>query len=127
MFYLYVGVFSALGGMSRYAISLILPAATFPAATLTVNLLGCFLLAIVNQILAENEKIPAALVAGMGTGFVGAFTTFSTFSVDNIRLLMAGHYGTAISYMLISLIGGLLMAALGYLVAAKYRARRRAA
>ncbi|WP_239255700.1 fluoride efflux transporter CrcB [Listeria ilorinensis] len=126
MFYLYVGVFSALGGMSRYAISLILPATTFPIATLTVNLLGCFLLAIVNQMLAENEKIPAALIAGMGTGFVGAFTTFSSFSVDNIRLLTAGHYGIAISYMVISMVGGLLMVQLGYKVAAKYRTRRRA-
>ncbi|EUJ19743.1 CrcB family protein [Listeria aquatica] len=42
MYLLYIAIFSALGGMARYGVSLILPSNTFPLATLVVNLLGCF-------------------------------------------------------------------------------------
>ncbi len=49
MYFLYVGVFGALGGMCRYAMNLWLGGGDFPSATLAVNLIGCFLLAFLMQ------------------------------------------------------------------------------
>ncbi|WP_088839164.1 MULTISPECIES: CrcB family protein [unclassified Listeria] len=123
MYFLYVGIFSALGGMTRYGISLLIGGNAFPAATLTVNLVGCFLLAVVTQAVATNPKVRPELVAGLGTGFIGAFTTFSSFSVENIQLLQSEHISIAALYIGISLLGGLAFAKLGYFFSAKWVGR----
>ncbi|MBC2136115.1 fluoride efflux transporter CrcB [Listeria innocua] len=113
MYFLYVGVFGALGGMCRYAMNLWLGGGDFPSATLAVNLIGCFLLAFIMPFLAEKSRISLVLLNGIGTGFIGAFTTFSAFSVDTIELLQQGEVVLAISYILVSLIGGLVMVKFG--------------
>ncbi|ECL7895409.1 TPA: fluoride efflux transporter CrcB [Listeria innocua] len=113
MYFLYVGIFGALGGMCRYAMNLWLGGGDFPSATLAVNLIGCFLLAFLMQFLAEKSRISLVILNGIGTGFIGAFTTFSAFSVDTIELLQQGEMVLAISYILVSLIGGLVMVKFG--------------
>lgn len=113
MYFLYVGIFGALGGMCRYAFNLWLSGGSFPYATLVVNLIGCFLLAFLMQFLAEKSRISLVILNGIGTGFIGAFTTFSAFSVDTIQLLQKGQFLLAMSYVLASLIGGLLMVKFG--------------
>ncbi|CAC97417.1 TPA: fluoride efflux transporter CrcB [Listeria innocua] len=113
MYFLYVGIFGALGGMCRYAMNLWLGGGDFPSATLAVNLIGCFLLAFIMPFLAEKSRISLVLLNGIGTGFIGAFTTFSAFSVDTIELLQQGEVVLAISYILVSLIGGLVMVKFG--------------
>lgn len=113
MYFLYVGIFAALGGMCRYAMNLWLGGGDFPSATLAVNLIGCFLLAFLMQFLAEKSRISLVILNGIGTGFIGAFTTFSAFSVDTIELLQQGEMVLAISYILVSLIGGLVMVKFG--------------
>ncbi|EAD5840975.1 TPA: fluoride efflux transporter CrcB [Listeria innocua] len=113
MYFLYVGIFGALGGMCRYAMNLWLGGGDFPYATLAVNLIGCFLLAFLMQFLAEKSRISLVILNGIGTGFIGAFTTFSAFSVDTIELLQQGEMVLAISYILVSLIGGLVMVQFG--------------
>ncbi|EKY4025892.1 TPA: fluoride efflux transporter CrcB [Listeria innocua] len=113
MYFLYVGIFGALGGMCRYAMNLWLGGGDFPSATLAVNLIGCFLLAFIMPFLAEKSRISLVLLNGIGTGFIGAFTTFSAFSVDTIELLQQGEVMLAISYILVSLIGGLVMVKFG--------------
>ncbi|EMX4398394.1 fluoride efflux transporter CrcB [Listeria innocua] len=113
MYFLYVGVFGALGGMCRYAMNLWLGGGDFPSATLAVNLIGCFLLAFIMPFLAEKSRISLVLLNGIGTGFIGAFTTFSAFSVDTIELFQQGEVVLAISYILVSLIGGLVMVKFG--------------
>ncbi|EHW9789753.1 TPA: fluoride efflux transporter CrcB [Listeria innocua] len=113
MYFLYVGIFGALGGMCRYAMNLWLGGGDFPSATLAVNLIGCFLLAFLMQFLAEKSRISLVILNGIGTGFIGAFTTFSAFSVDTIELLQQGEMVLAISYILVSLIGGLVMVQFG--------------
>ncbi|MBM5611172.1 fluoride efflux transporter CrcB [Listeria seeligeri] len=119
MYFLYVGLFGALGGMCRYAINLWLGGGDFPYATLVVNLIGCFLLAFVMRFLAEKSRISLVMLNGIGTGFIGAFTTFSAFSVDAIQLLENGEIVLAISYILISSIGGLLMVKLGAMLSTR--------
>lgn len=113
MYFFYVGIFGALGGMCRYAFNLWLSGGSFPYATLAVNLIGCFLLAFLMQFLAEKSRISLVILNGIGTGFIGAFTTFSAFSVDAIQLLQKGQFLLAMSYVLASLIGGLLMVKFG--------------
>ncbi|EKY4012417.1 fluoride efflux transporter CrcB [Listeria innocua] len=113
MYFLYVGIFGAIGGMCRYAMNLWLGGGDFPSATLAVNLIGCFLLAFIMPFLAEKSRISLVLLNGIGTGFIGAFTTFSAFSVDTIELLQQGEVVLAISYILVSLIGGLVMVKFG--------------
>ncbi|MBC2191977.1 fluoride efflux transporter CrcB [Listeria sp. FSL L7-0229] len=113
MYFLYVGIFGALGGMCRYAMNLWLGGGGFPYATLAVNLIGCFLLAFFMQFLAEKSRISLVILNGIGTGFIGAFTTFSAFSVDTIQLLQNGEVILAVSYVFASLLGGLVMVKLG--------------
>ncbi|MBC2183435.1 fluoride efflux transporter CrcB [Listeria sp. FSL L7-0233] len=113
MYFLYVGIFGALGGMCRYAMNLWLGGGGFPYATLAVNLIGCFLLAFLMQFLAEKSRISLVILNGIGTGFIGAFTTFSAFSVDTIQLLQNGEVILGVSYVFASLLGGLVMVKLG--------------
>ncbi|EHV5200835.1 fluoride efflux transporter CrcB [Listeria monocytogenes] len=119
MYFLYVGIFGALGGMCRYAMNLWLGGGDFPSATLAVNLIGCFLLAFLMQFLAEKSRISLVILNGIGTGFIGAFTTFSAFSVDTIQLIQNGAWVLALSYVLASLIGGLIMVKLGRMLSNK--------
>ncbi|HDI0339340.1 TPA: fluoride efflux transporter CrcB [Listeria innocua] len=123
MYFLYVGIFGALGGMCRYAMNLWLGGGDFPSATLAVNLIGCFLLAFLMQFLAEKSRISLVILNGIGTGFIGAFTTFSAFSVDTIELLQQGEMVLAISYILVSLIGGLVMVKFGRAFSNKFLKR----
>ncbi|MBC1375301.1 fluoride efflux transporter CrcB [Listeria sp. FSL L7-0091] len=113
MYFLYVGIFGALGGMCRYAMNLLLGGGSFPYATLTVNLIGCFLLAFLMRFLAGKTGISLVLLNGIGTGFIGAFTTFSAFSVETIQLIQKGEMFFAIGYVFVSLMGGLAMVKLG--------------
>ncbi|AYY71523.1 fluoride efflux transporter CrcB [Listeria monocytogenes] len=119
MYFLYVGIFGALGGMCRYAMNLWLGGGDFPSATLVVNLIGCFLLAFLMQFLAEKSRISLVILNGIGTGFIGAFTTFSAFSVDTIQLIQNGAWVLALSYVLASFIGGLIMVKLGRMLSNK--------
>ncbi|EAD1226679.1 fluoride efflux transporter CrcB [Listeria monocytogenes] len=119
MYFLYVGIFGALGGMCRYAMNLWLGGGDFPSATLAVNLIGCFLLAFLMQFLAEKSRISLVILNGIGTGFIGAFTTFSAFSVDTIQLIQNGARVLALSYVLASFIGGLIMVKLGRMLSNK--------
>ncbi|WP_181349594.1 fluoride efflux transporter CrcB [Thalassobacillus sp. CUG 92003] len=85
---------------------------SFPFATMTVNLLGSFLLGwVMGARLDEQTTLLAA------TGFLGAFTTFSTFKLENIHLLTASERKTSLLYMGVSYTGGILLAFAGLLLA----------
>src|SRR5690606_13727599 len=89
---------------------------SFPWATLGINLAGSFLLGLVVAMGAEREWSYLVL-APVAAGFLGAFTTFSTFSVEATELVRSDRPATAFVYVALSLLGGLLAAAAGYLVA----------
>lgn len=114
MYYIYVVVFGMLGALSRYGISVWIDAGDFPVATLGVNLLGCFLLAFVTQYIARVTSLSFKFISAVGTGFIGSFTTFSTFALESSTLIQTGEYVYAGTYIFISLFGGLLMCILGY-------------
>ena len=89
-----------LGASLRYALEMALPAqGGFPAATLIVNIFGCFTLEIINQYVGRRTQLPAPLVKSMGVGLVGAFTTISAFSTESLAFLQAGRYGIFAAYV----------------------------
>lgn len=119
--YLAIGVGGMIGATARYGISLLfVPYTTFPYATLTVNLIGCFLLSFLFNQAAIKRKLSPQLFAAIGTGMIGAFTTFSTFAIEIENLWHVNGF-IAIGYILISICGGLFCCFGGYKLASRNR------
>ena len=109
-------VFGALGTLARYALQGWVQNYSdfrFPSGTLAVNVLGCFLLGGVGQFALRHITVPPDWRVGMTVGFFGAFTTFSTFGWETVRMLEDGEWMKAALYVGTSLIGGLLAVFLG--------------
>ena len=106
----------ALGAAARHGTQLALtPLATragFPLAVLLINVLGSFLLGLTLPLVARGTWPEAARLA-FGTGFLGAFTTFSTFSADTDVLLTRGRADLAALNTILSVGLGVLAAVLG--------------
>lgn len=116
---LFVAIGSAAGGVLRYLVGMLIPAANgFPLATLSINIAGSFLIGLFSGLLtrfaggASAEMLRLVFVVG----FCGGFTTFSTFSNETLRLLESSHYLAALGYVLASVLAGLLAVFLGYLI-----------
>lgn len=110
----YIGIGGILGTLCRYGVQLWMPVTNegFPWAVLLINAIGSLFLGWFFTI-AIPGKITPQLRLAMGTGFTGAFTTFSTFTLDIVRLSEAGMWGKAVVYLVVSLSAGLLLCALG--------------
>ena len=109
-------VFGALGTLARYGLQGLVQFRTgesFPTGTLTVNLLGCFLLGAVGQFALHRLSIPVEWRMGVTIGFFGAFTTFSTFGYETVRMLEDGEWSKAALYVGASVLGGLLAVVAG--------------
>ncbi|MEW4370900.1 fluoride efflux transporter CrcB [Paenibacillus kandeliae] len=124
MLYVLLVICGILGAMCRYLLSMWIPNHGFPFATLLINIIGCFLLAIVMKYIARLPRVSPAWATAIGTGFVGSFTTFSTFSVESIQLLEEGMYGLAMVYVGCSLFGGLLATQFGFYLSQRWLDRR---
>lgn len=114
--FLIVGTGSFFGGGLRYAVSQVvrLPwCEAFPAATMTVNILGSFIIGFVYALGMPAWLSPTTRLL-LTTGFCGGFTTFSTFMNENLTLLKSGHYTLFCLYTLLSIAAGLLFVALGH-------------
>ncbi|MFG6146947.1 fluoride efflux transporter CrcB [Halobacillus sp. B23F22_1] len=116
MVYLWVGAAGFLGACLRYIIGVLLYDVDvyFPYSTLSVNLIGSFLLAWFTFELVHKYAVSPALKAAIGTGFVGSFTTFSTLSVETVALFERGSFLLGLLYVAVSIVGGLLFSRLGY-------------
>ena len=94
-----VGVAGALGALSRYGLEGLVSdrfSGAFPLGTFVVNITGSFVLGLLFVILTERTTIDPAIRTALTIGFVGAYTTFSTFSFETVRLLEDGAYATAV-------------------------------
>lgn len=109
-------VFGSVGTLARYGLQGLVQfhtETTFPTGTLTVNLLGCFLLGGIGQFALDRLIIPPDWRVAITIGFFGAFTTFSSFGWETARMLQDGEWPWALLYVTISVVGGLLLALAG--------------
>ena len=107
MSWLAVALGGAFGAMARYALNGWLFRITthpFPFGTLTVNVVGSFLMGICYVLIVDKGVFPALSRELVMVGFLGAFTTFSTFSLDALALWQNGHLLLALSYVLTNVV-----------------------
>ncbi|HVB33151.1 MAG TPA: fluoride efflux transporter CrcB [Patescibacteria group bacterium] len=109
-------VFGAAGTLARYGLQGLVQhrtGSTFPSGTMAVNLLGCFLLGGVAQFSFHHLTFPPEWRIAITVGFFGAFTTFSSFSWETVRMFEDGAWSSAFFYLAVSIVGGLLAVILG--------------
>lgn len=113
-------VFGIAGTLARYGLQGLVQqrtGSTFPSGTLVVNLIGCFFLGIIAQYALTHLTIPPDWRIGITVGFFGAFTTFSSFSYETVRMFEDGDWARAGTYLLSSIIGGLIAVFCGIRIA----------
>ncbi len=116
---LLVGFGGFLGSIARYTVSKHLNTKSswlMPIGTLTVNLLGSLLLGFITGIKAD-----IIIVLLFGTGFLGAFTTFSTLKLEMTQMHVDNHKKIFILYTLTTYVFGISLAYIGYLVGNMYQ------
>ncbi|TCS68948.1 fluoride efflux transporter CrcB [Effusibacillus lacus] len=105
MNFIAVAAGGAVGSLARYVLALVFPidnVPLFPWPTFLANVIGCFLIGLLFQ--ATGERLTDHhLRLGLGTGLLGGFTTFSTFSLELIQMVRAGQVLLALSYCFASL------------------------
>ena len=89
---------------------------SFPLATFTINVLGCFLFGIISGSLQRAGIVSPRISALLTVGFCGGFTTFSTFSFETFSLGISGEVLTGALYVAASVIAGLLAVWLGLII-----------
>ncbi|MCW8860569.1 MAG: fluoride efflux transporter CrcB [Deltaproteobacteria bacterium] len=117
---LYIGIFGGLGCVARYLASgwtYQLLGRSLPYGTLLVNVLGSFLLGVLMTLGLRSTLFSPELRLGLTVGFMGGFTTFSTFSYETLRLLEEGSLWQAGINIFLNVALCLIFALLGVLVA----------
>ena len=109
-----IAVAGAAGALCRLGANNLFGTRPFPVATLAVNVVGCFLLGLV-AVWGATQMSPDA-VSALSVGFLGAFTTFSTFALEAVNLEEAHRWGLAIVYVTCSVVLGLGAALAGQLL-----------
>ena len=120
--YIYIGCGGFAGAILRYLIKQIHIQnyrENIPLNTLLINISGAFVLALVLTIAFEVWEFDPDIRLGITTGFMGAFTTFSTMCKETVELMHSGYYFSAISYITISTMLGLGLTYFGIVLAHK--------
>ncbi len=120
--FLWIGLAGALGTWSRYLVQMWAARAfgvEFPYGTLAVNLIGCFLIAIVMHVSVATTHVSDTMRLTLTTGFMGGLTTYSAFNFETTKLAREGSGGNAALYLVLTMVGCLLAGLLGLTLARK--------
>ena len=112
-----IGAGGALGAVSRFLLSHLIAerlALSSSLATLSVNILGCFCMGLCAGYL--TSVLPDSLRAFLTIGFLGAFTTFSSFALDSHHLFQADKFFATFTYIIFSVVFSLLAFTIGFML-----------
>jgi CrcB protein len=118
-----VAVGGGLGAAARYvSIALLDTVQTneFPLGTLAVNVVGCFLIGLLGTTILGEHAVRTEVRLAIVVGVLGGFTTFSTFGMDTLELLLGGQVGKAALYIIASNAAGLLAVWGGFAIAQRF-------
>lgn len=116
---LLAGVGSFIGGIGRFALGRFVQSVThslFPWGTFAVNIIGSFIIGLLFGISLRYNFLTTEWKIFLIVGICGGFTTFSSFSLENLELLKAGHINQFLLYATSSVLVGLIAAVAGYLL-----------
>ncbi len=117
-----IAIAGAFGALARYGLDAAIGRradAVFPWGTLTVNVSGCLLAGFVVATLARHETTPEWLRLGLIVGFLGAYTTFSAFTIQLHELTETNELGPAVLYGLGSVTAGIAAVYAGFWLSAR--------
>jgi len=115
---LWICLGGAIGTGARYLLSVWIFRLTgpgFPYGTLTVNVIGSFLLGLLLQFSLTTESVPPLFRLVLTTGVLGGFTTYSTFNSETLGLLREGALGLGLAYLVVTVAACLAAGILGFL------------
>ncbi len=107
----------ACGALARYGVALLMQrlfGTRFPFGTLAANLTGCLLIGIAFALATERAVLSPGSRLALMVGFLGAFTTFSTYALESVNLARTGEYGLLIGNLLLNNVGGAVLVLFGY-------------
>lgn len=116
-----VAIGGSLGALARYALASTVsnPDHTFPLPTFLANVIGSFVMGVCFILIVEKSLFPQEWRYFLMVGLLGAFTTFSTFSIETLSLLKYHSWQVAGTYMLSSVVGGVAAVFCGAVLAEK--------
>ena len=118
-----IGLFGAIGTLARYGLQGLVQikmGSTFPYGTLLINLTGCFLLGLLGQLMLNRVIVSPELRMAIAVGFFGGYTTFSSFGWETAKMLEAGEWLWATTYVSASVVFGLLLSVAGIRLAGRF-------
>lgn len=118
MIYLYLSLGAIAGAISRYEIDRWFSPMTtqgFPWHTFAINISGSFLIGLLAPVLTDQRELRILLM----TGFCGAYTTFSAYSLEIVRSMQAGRIGMSLSYLALSALLAPLACFVGYTITSR--------
>lgn len=116
----WIAVFGTLGCWARYGQSVLVQSLSrleFPLAVMSVNIVGSFVMGFLAIATMERLALTPALRIGLLTGFLGGYTTFSSFELEALLLAENGETGKAVLYLALSVGGGFVAVVLGAFLA----------
>jgi len=120
---LLIALFGAVGTLARYGLQGLVQikmGSTFPYGTLVINLTGCFFLGLIGQATLNRIIVPPEWRMAIAIGFFGGYTTFSSFGWETAKMLEAGEWLRASTYVATSVVLGLLLSVVGIHLANRF-------
>ena len=118
--YFIIGLGGFLGAVARYIVALWIGqrwGRIFPLGTFVVNISGCFLISLLMSLFTEKFMVNPQIRLFLVIGFLGAYTTFSTFEYETGNLVKDGEWSIALANVILSVIAGFVALKLGEFIA----------